>query len=151
MQVARPPLTIAELAQPLGNGLPFSVNATVPAAVPALPLGSDTVAVNATPWPCTAVAGADSVVVVDAAVIVSAVADELVERVIEERARGNPAAAESIRAEIVGLVGDDFAKLKPGSPEAMKLKETLIRQGAWSQYLEVGIGPDAEIFLAASK
>ena len=70
----------------------------------------------------------------------------MLERVIEERARGNPAAADSIRAEIVGMVGEDFAKLKPGSPEAMKLKETLIAAGAWSQYLEVGIGPDAEIF-----
>ena len=70
----------------------------------------------------------------------------MLERVIEERARGNPAAADSIRAEIVGMVGEDFAKLKPGSPEAVKLKETLIAQGAWSQYLEVGIGPDAEIF-----
>lgn len=70
----------------------------------------------------------------------------MLERVIEERARGNPAAADSIRAEIVGMVGEDFAKLKPGSPEAVKLKETLIAAGAWSQYLEVGIGPDAEIF-----
>ena len=70
----------------------------------------------------------------------------MLERVIEERARGNPDAAAAIRAEIVGLVGEDFAKLKPGSAEAVKLKETLIAQGAWSQYLEVGIGPDAEIF-----
>lgn len=70
----------------------------------------------------------------------------MLERVIEERARGNADAAAAIRAEIVAMVGDDFAKLKPGSPQAMKLKETLIAQGAWSQYLEVGIGPDAEIF-----
>ncbi len=47
------------------------------------------------------------------------------------------------------LVGDDLAKLKPGSPEAMQLKEVLIAQGVWSQYLEVGIGPDAEIFTKA--
>jgi len=73
----------------------------------------------------------------------------MLERVIEEKARGNPAAAASIRAEIVGLVGDDFAKLKPGSPEAMRLKQVLIEQGSWSQYLEVGIGPDAEIFTKA--
>ncbi|SDR06220.1 Fumarylacetoacetate (FAA) hydrolase family protein [Rhizobiales bacterium GAS191] len=73
----------------------------------------------------------------------------MLERVIEERARGNPAAASAIRSEIVRLVGDDFAKLKPGSPEAMHLKEVLIAQGAWSQYLEVGIGPDAEIFTKA--
>ena len=73
----------------------------------------------------------------------------MLERVIEERARGNPAAAAAIRAEIVRLVGEDFAKLRPGSPEAMHLKEVLIAQGSWSQYLEVGIGPDAEIFTKA--
>jgi fumarylacetoacetate (FAA) hydrolase family protein len=73
----------------------------------------------------------------------------MLERVIEERARGNPVAASTIRSEIVRLVGEDFAKLKPGSPEAMRLKEVLVAQGAWSQYLEVGIGPDAEIFTKA--
>lgn len=70
----------------------------------------------------------------------------MLERVIEERARGNPAAAEAIRGEIIGMVGEDFSKLKPGSAEAMRLKAMLVAQGAWSQYLEVGIGPDAEIF-----
>lgn len=70
----------------------------------------------------------------------------MLERVIEERARGNPDAAAAIRAEIVRLVGDDLSRLKPGSEQAMALKQTLIDQGAWSQYLEVGIGPDAEIF-----
>lgn len=73
----------------------------------------------------------------------------MLERVIEERARGNPAAAATIRAEIVALVGDDLSKLKPGSTQAMALKDVLIAQGAWSQYLEVGIGPDAEIFTKA--
>jgi fumarylacetoacetate (FAA) hydrolase family protein len=70
----------------------------------------------------------------------------MLERVIEEKARGNPAAAAAIRTEIEKLIGDDLSLLKPGSPEAMRLKEVLIAQGAWSQYLEVGIGPDAEIF-----
>jgi fumarylacetoacetate (FAA) hydrolase family protein len=70
----------------------------------------------------------------------------MIERVIEERARGNPDAATAIRAEVRRLVGDDLSKLKPGSAEAMALKQVLIGQGAWSQYLEVGIGPDAEIF-----
>ena len=70
----------------------------------------------------------------------------MIERVIEEKARGNPAAADTIRKEIVALVGDDLGKLVPGSPQAMRLKDVLIAQGAWSQYLEVGIGPDAEIF-----
>jgi fumarylacetoacetate (FAA) hydrolase family protein len=73
----------------------------------------------------------------------------MLERVIEEKARGNPAAAVAIRDEIGKLIGDDLSKLKPGSPEAMHLKEVLIEQGAWSQYLEVGIGPDAEIFTKA--
>ncbi|MFL5004770.1 MAG: fumarylacetoacetate hydrolase family protein [Microvirga sp.] len=73
----------------------------------------------------------------------------MLERVIEERARGNPDAATAIRKEVNRLVGDDLAKLKPGSPEAARLKEVMIEQGVWSQYLEVGIGPDAEIFSKA--
>jgi fumarylacetoacetate (FAA) hydrolase family protein len=73
----------------------------------------------------------------------------MLERVIEERARGNPTAAAAIRAEVARLVGNDLSKLRPGSPEAMQLKEVLIAQQAWSQYLEVGIGPDAEIFTKA--
>ncbi len=73
----------------------------------------------------------------------------MLERVIEERARGNPASADAIRKEVVQLVGDDFSKLKPGSEQAMRLKQVLIEQNAWSQYLEVGIGPDAEIFTKA--
>jgi len=73
----------------------------------------------------------------------------MLERVIEERARGNPASAEAIRKEVVRLVGDDLSKLKPGSAEAMRLKQVLVDQNAWSQYLEVGIGPDAEVFTKA--
>ncbi len=70
----------------------------------------------------------------------------MLERVIEERARGDLAAAAAIRTQVLAVVGDDLAKLKPGSAQAMALKQVLIEQGAWSQYLEVGIGPDAEIF-----
>jgi fumarylacetoacetate (FAA) hydrolase family protein len=70
----------------------------------------------------------------------------MLERVIEEQARGDPAKAESVRGVIVGIIGDDLAKVRPGSPEAARLKDALIAQHAWSQYLEVGIGPDAEIF-----
>ena len=73
-------------------------------------------------------------------------ATSMLERVIEERARGNPAAAAEIRASIGTLIGDDLSKLRAGSPEAMELKKVLMEKGAWSQYLEVGIGPDAEIF-----
>lgn len=73
----------------------------------------------------------------------------MLERVIEERARGKPTAAAAIRAEIERLVGADLAALRPGSAEAAALKEVLIREGAWSQYLEVGIGPDVELFTKA--
>jgi fumarylacetoacetate (FAA) hydrolase family protein len=73
----------------------------------------------------------------------------MLERVIEERAHGDLNAAAAIRTEVLRLVGDDLAKLKPGSAEAEALKRVLIEQGAWSQYLEVGIGPDAEIFTKA--
>ncbi len=73
----------------------------------------------------------------------------MIERVIEERARGDLAAAAAIRTEVNRLVGDDLARLRPGSAEAARLKQVLIAQGAWSQYLEVGIGPDAEIFTKA--
>jgi fumarylacetoacetate (FAA) hydrolase family protein len=70
----------------------------------------------------------------------------LLERVIEEQARGSAEKADAIRADIAGLIGHDLSKLRPGSPEAMEIKAKLISRGAWSQYLEVGIGPDAEIF-----
>ena len=73
----------------------------------------------------------------------------LLERVIEEQARGDAGRAAEIRAEIGGLIGADLAKLKPGSDAAMALKALLIERGAWSQYLEVGIGPDAEVFTKA--
>jgi fumarylacetoacetate (FAA) hydrolase family protein len=73
----------------------------------------------------------------------------MLERVIEERARGDLAAAAHLRTEVQRLIGDDLAKLKPGSPQAMALKELLIQKGMWSQYLEVGIGPDAEVFTKA--
>jgi fumarylacetoacetate (FAA) hydrolase family protein len=68
------------------------------------------------------------------------------ERVIEEQARGDASKAEAVRREIVAVIGDNLSRIRPGSPEAAKVKDALIRQGAWSQYLEVGIGPDAEIF-----
>jgi fumarylacetoacetate (FAA) hydrolase family protein len=76
-------------------------------------------------------------------------ATSMLERVIEERARGDADAATGIREQVRALVGDDLRRLRPGSPEAMALKEALIAAGAWSQYLEVGIGPDAEIFTKA--
>jgi fumarylacetoacetate (FAA) hydrolase family protein len=70
----------------------------------------------------------------------------LLERVIEEQARGDKAKADLLRGDILGLIGTDLSQLVPGSETAMKVKQTLISRGVWSQYLEVGIGPDAEIF-----
>jgi fumarylacetoacetate (FAA) hydrolase family protein len=70
----------------------------------------------------------------------------MLDRVIEEQARGDAAKAEAVRRSIVAVIGDNLAGIRPGSPEAMRVKEVLIRERAWSQYLEVGIGPDAEIF-----
>ncbi|MEY9853192.1 fumarylacetoacetate (FAA) hydrolase family protein [Leifsonia sp. EB41] len=73
----------------------------------------------------------------------------MIERVIEERARGDLAAAAAIREQLSDRIGHDLAALRPGSPEALAAKEYLIAEGWWSQYLEVGIGPDAEIFTKA--
>ena len=70
----------------------------------------------------------------------------MLERVIEEQARGDASKADAVRAAVVGVIGDNLSSVKPGSPEAAQLKTVLIAQGVWSQYLEVGIGPDAEIF-----
>ncbi len=73
----------------------------------------------------------------------------LLERVIEEQARGDAGRADELRSEIVGLIGTDLSELVPGSEAAMRVKQSLIARGVWSQYLEVGIGPDAEIFTKA--
>jgi fumarylacetoacetate (FAA) hydrolase family protein len=76
-------------------------------------------------------------------------ARSMLERVIEEQARGAPEKAAAIRVTIERQLGGDLRNLKPGSKQALALKQTLIEQGAWSQYLEVGIGEDAEIFTKA--
>ncbi|MEV1320881.1 fumarylacetoacetate hydrolase family protein [Micromonospora arborensis] len=70
----------------------------------------------------------------------------LIERVIEERARGDLALAADLRRRMLADIGADLHSLSPGSAEAEKLKDLLVAEGMWSQYLEVGIGPDAEIF-----
>jgi fumarylacetoacetate (FAA) hydrolase family protein len=72
--------------------------------------------------------------------------DSLLERVIEEQARGDPSKALAIRQDLAGVLGDDLAGVVPGSAQAARIKQLLIARGAWSQYLEVGIGPDAEVF-----
>ncbi|WP_417689163.1 fumarylacetoacetate hydrolase family protein [Roseibium sp.] len=76
-------------------------------------------------------------------------ARSMVERVIEEKAAGDPDRAQSIRERVGAAIGDSLRNIKAGSPEAQKVKETLIAEGLWSQYLEVGIGPDAEVFSKA--
>lgn len=73
----------------------------------------------------------------------------MLERVIEEQAGGDPAKAEALREAVFGEIGTQLHALKPGSAEAARLKELLIEKGQWSQYLEVGIGPDAEVFSKA--
>ncbi len=72
------------------------------------------------------------------------------ERVIEEQARGDHGRAADVRARLEGALGGSLRGIVPGSAEAAQLKETLITDGMWSQYLEVAIGPDAEIFTKSS-
>jgi fumarylacetoacetate (FAA) hydrolase family protein len=76
-------------------------------------------------------------------------AASLLERVIEERAGGDPAKAQAIRGRVQDAIGTDLKAVRPGSAQAMQLKAVLVEQGMWSQYLEVGIGPDAEVFTKA--
>ena len=76
-------------------------------------------------------------------------AASLIERVIEEQARGDATRAQGLRSQVIGLIGQNLADIRPGSPEAMRLKALLQEKGLWSQYLEVGIGPDAEVFTKA--
>lgn len=76
-------------------------------------------------------------------------ADSMIERVIEERCRGDAETAARLRTELTAAIGDSTTRLEPGSAEAMEAKRVLIENGLWSQYLEVGIGPDAEIFTKA--
>lgn len=76
-------------------------------------------------------------------------AGSMVERVIEERAGGDPARAEAIRGRVGAVIGASLRDIRPGSPQAQAVKAALIAEGLWSQYLEVGIGPDAEVFSKA--
>jgi len=73
----------------------------------------------------------------------------MLERVIEEQAKGDPARASALRHTIQDQIGADLSAIVPGSAQAEALKAKLIEMGAWSQYLEVGIGPMAEIFTKA--
>ena len=73
-------------------------------------------------------------------------AQSMVERVIEERAAGDSDLAQEIRNRVTAVIGDSLSGIEPGSPKAMQVKAALQAEGMWSQYLEVGIGPDAEVF-----
>jgi fumarylacetoacetate (FAA) hydrolase family protein len=73
-------------------------------------------------------------------------ARSMIERVIEERAAGDPAKAEEIRDRVGNLIGASLRDIQPGSAAAQSAKQALVAEGLWSQYLEVGIGPDAEVF-----
>lgn len=76
-------------------------------------------------------------------------ASSMVERVIEEQAAGDPAKAQEIRERIGGIIGGSLKNIQAGSDKAAEVKAALIEEGLWSQYLEVGIGPDAEVFSKA--
>ena len=73
----------------------------------------------------------------------------MLERVIEEQAKGDPDQAAEIRGLIADDIGASLADVVPGSDEAARIKAVLTERGLWSQYLEVGIGPDAEVFTKA--
>ena len=76
-------------------------------------------------------------------------AGSMIERVIEERAKGDPARADAIRQELAQMLGGSLRGVVPGSDQAAEVKARLQAAGMWSQYLEVGIGPDAEVFTKA--
>lgn len=75
--------------------------------------------------------------------------DSMIERVIEERIGGDPTRAATARAQVAEALGGEISAIRPGSPEALRAKTVLQQQGLWSQYLEVGIGPDPEVFTKA--
>ncbi|WP_144161441.1 fumarylacetoacetate hydrolase family protein [Paraburkholderia sp. BCC1885] len=73
-------------------------------------------------------------------------ARSMIERVIEEKAAGDPRMASAVREQVQEIIGDGLSNIVPGSEQATEVKAALLRAGMWSQYLEVGIGPDAELF-----
>jgi fumarylacetoacetate (FAA) hydrolase family protein len=76
-------------------------------------------------------------------------ASSMIERVIEEQAGGDASRAQGLRSQVTALIGDSLSAIRPGSPQAQALKSLLQQKKLWSQYLEVGIGPDAEVFTKA--
>lgn len=76
-------------------------------------------------------------------------ADSMIERVIEERSSGEPSQAARFRQQMQDEIGIDLSTVRPGGQEAQAVKQTLVARGWWSQYLEVGLGPDPEVFTKA--
>ncbi len=76
-------------------------------------------------------------------------AASLIERVIEEQAGGDASRAQGLRSQVMALIGERLSDIRPGSAQAQALKRLLQEKKLWSQYLEVGIGPDAEVFTKA--
>ena len=77
-------------------------------------------------------------------------ANSMLERLVEEQAQGDPAKAQRFRHSLENELNVDLGKIKPGSPDAEDVKQALLKKNLWSPYLEVGIGPDAEVFSKAS-
>lgn len=75
--------------------------------------------------------------------------DSMIERVIEERSQGDPARAAEVRESLTGALHAGIDTVEPGSPAAEHVKQVFLAQGMWSQYLEVGLGPDPEVFTKA--
>ncbi|WP_104140279.1 fumarylacetoacetate hydrolase family protein [Arthrobacter sp. ZGTC131] len=75
--------------------------------------------------------------------------DSMIERVIEERCAGDAGRAAEMRELVGKALGGSIGAVRPGSAEAAEAKRVLIDEGLWSQYLEVGIGPDPEVFTKA--
>ena len=72
--------------------------------------------------------------------------DSMIERVIEEKCAGDPLRATEVREQVLTALGGSLRGVTPGSPKAAEVKDILVQQGLWSPYLEVGIGPYAEVF-----
>ncbi|SEB54649.1 Fumarylacetoacetate (FAA) hydrolase family protein [Paramicrobacterium humi] len=75
--------------------------------------------------------------------------DSMIERVIEERCAGDPTRAASIRQSLTTVLSAEIGDIEPGTVEADRVKHVLLKEGLWSQYLEVGLGPDPEVFTKA--
>ncbi|WP_136162526.1 fumarylacetoacetate hydrolase family protein [Sphingomonas flavalba] len=144
-------IDIGALAPTMSDLLDLDDPAAAVRAVRGTPIGAiDEILENSTPgW---AAAGPFLLAPCDLQAIKAAgvtFVSSMIERVVEERAGGDAAQAEQFRAALVSELGSELRAIRPGSPEAARAKALLTERGLWSQYLEVGLGPDAEIFSKA--